>query len=188
VPPEARRFLPQANNHVDAGVRLNLTGREPAGRLAPGPEAEAAAGWLTARLQRLEDADTGAPVVRRVLRTRDHYAGPHIDALPDLVVQWNREGWVRAVRSDDVGTLEGGYPGPRSGDHTPEGLLVLSGPEAAPGAVLPAVAVQDIAPTVAALLGTEMPEAEGRARMDVVQALRSGLLRPPSEAGQRPAR
>ena len=32
---------------------------------------------------------SGAPLVKRVVRTRDLYAGEQLDALPDLLVEWN---------------------------------------------------------------------------------------------------
>ena len=46
---------------------------------------------LVRGLTELVDADTGMPLVRRVLRTAEVYHGPHVQELPDLLVAWNTE-------------------------------------------------------------------------------------------------
>ncbi len=55
------------NNELFGAVRINLVGREPRGRVARGQEYDELLGWLSERLLELEDADTGRPLVRRLL-------------------------------------------------------------------------------------------------------------------------
>jgi predicted AlkP superfamily phosphohydrolase/phosphomutase len=50
----------------------------------------------------------------------------------------------------------------RSGDHRREGLFVAVGPGLEPGRMAQTVSIMDFAPTVARLLGVELPAAAGR--------------------------
>lgn len=157
-----------------SGIRLNLRGREPAGRLAPGEEAERFVAELVEGLAEVVDADTGVPVVRRVLRTREVYEGPRVEELPDLLVEWNEDSRlgstvlgagkraVRRVRSPRIGELEATNRYCRSGEHRIEGLLVARGPGITPGDPGRVVSTLDLAPTFARMLGCSMPSASGR--------------------------
>ena len=154
-------------------IRLNLIGREPSGILAPGQEADAFCAELTEMLLEFVDPTTGRQLVRRVLRTADLYQGERIDDLPDLVVEWDRE---RPIGSVNVGTGAGatirGHSArtglievineyARTGDHRIEGMLVARGPGIASGQLGRVVSTLDLAPTLAALLGSDMPDVDG---------------------------
>jgi len=157
-----RAFFQVSNNEVDAAIRLNLRGREPAGLVAPGDEADRVCAALAHDLAALVDADTGAPLVARVVRTRDVHRGPHLDLLPDLWVEWRKGLPVRRVWSPLVGTIAREYAGVRTGDHTPEGLVMLRAAWAAPGDVGRRLPVVDLAPTLCALLDVGLEDVDGR--------------------------
>jgi predicted AlkP superfamily phosphohydrolase/phosphomutase len=70
-----------------AGIRLNLVGREPEGILRRGSDADAFCEWLSGELLAIVDERTGTPLVAAIRRTEDIYAGPRLDALPDLLVE-----------------------------------------------------------------------------------------------------
>jgi hypothetical protein len=82
--------------------------------------------------------------------------------LPDLLVEWDWEAPVRSVWSRRLGRIDAEYSGVRTGDHRPGGLLLVRGPGVAPGRI-PPVAITDIAPTVAALLGVRLDDVDGHA-------------------------
>ncbi|HEX9669930.1 MAG TPA: alkaline phosphatase family protein [Thermoanaerobaculia bacterium] len=166
--PAARRYFHHLNNHVESGIRINLAGREPQGLVEPGRDYARTCARLTRRLLALRDAETGEPMVRDVLRTRDLYAGERLDHLPDLAVRWRRSRQVEALHSPHAGTVRGTYRGPRSGDHTPEGLLLVTGPAVPAGRLDRTVSVMDLAPTLAALLGVELDGVDGRPIAEVV--------------------
>src|SRR5690606_35457355 len=84
---QASRCFPLMNGLAVSGIRVNLRGREPGGLVEPGAEREAFEASLAADLLAITDERTGGPLVRRVLRTRDLYAGEHLDILPDLLVE-----------------------------------------------------------------------------------------------------
>jgi predicted AlkP superfamily phosphohydrolase/phosphomutase len=175
LPPEASegRCFVVDNGLVVGGIRLNLAGREPRGRLTPDVAPEFCR-TLARDLLDIVDAESGRPIVARVLRTDDLWAGPYRQDLPDLLVEWSdarplgsatvgagRGASVR-LTSGRIGTLEGINRYCRSGDHRREGLFVAAGPTLEPGRMPGTVSIMDFAPTVARLLGVELPPAAGR--------------------------
>ncbi len=157
-----RRFFQVPTNDNCAGIRLNLEGREPAGRVERGAAADALCAELERELLTLVEPHTGRPLVRRVLRTRDVFHGERLDDLPDLLVQWHRDAPVRGATSERIGTIAREYAGNRTGDHRAAGLLLARGPRVAPGRSATPVAVTDLAPSFAARLGVELGGVDGR--------------------------
>jgi predicted AlkP superfamily phosphohydrolase/phosphomutase len=174
VDPGRSRCFPVGNGLAVGGIRLNLAGREPLGILAPGGEADAFCASLTRDLMALVDDASGQPLVSRVLRTGDLYAGEHLDALPDLLVEWNDDrplessalgdasrGRTRA-RVPGLGTVEGVNDYARTGEHRPGGWFVAAGPRIAHRRLTSEASILDLAPTAAAMLGVTMTGVDGR--------------------------
>jgi predicted AlkP superfamily phosphohydrolase/phosphomutase len=150
------------NNSVCGGIRLNLVGREPRGRLRRGKPSERFCGKLADALHELINLETGRPLVRAVYRSADVYQGPLLDRLPDLLVEWHRERPVTGFCSPRLGELHKVYPGCRSGDHKAEGLFLATGPGLRCGRLSRPVSVMDFAPTFAHLLEVELPLCDGQ--------------------------
>ena len=158
----SRRFFRIPNNELFAAVRLNLVGREPRGRVRPGTEADELLCWLSDELLHLIEPDTGRPLVRRVLRVDGLFEGPRRDLLPDLLVDWERSTPITAVSSPTIGVVRGSYNGIRTGDHRPNGQLLMCGPGVRPGDLGRPVDSIDIAPTLCAWLAVELRDVDGR--------------------------
>ena len=154
--------FPIPNGEVFGAIRVNLVGREPDGRIHPGAACDAFCATLTQDLCDLVNAETGAPAVRRVLRTADLYQGPHLDALPDLLVEWNCDAPLNTVASPKIGTLKRPFASHRTGHHRDHGIFFATGPGLAARRLDGVVSVMDIAPTVAHRLGVAMPDVDGR--------------------------
>ena len=157
-----QRFYPNPNNFVYGGVRINLAGREPAGRVRPGPEFDAVCDRLRSDLLDVINVDTGRPMVDAVTRTDDHYRRRPDDRLPDLFIDWNRQSLVETVWSPKIGLVHVPYTHWRTGDHRPDGLLLARGAGIDPGAALPPVRMVDLAPSLAARLGVTLEDVDGR--------------------------
>jgi predicted AlkP superfamily phosphohydrolase/phosphomutase len=156
-----QRFFKEPNNTVYGGVRLNLVGREPKGCVRP-EEVDAVVAEITEGLLELVNADTGKPVIRAVERCdRWHKRSPN-DTMPDLFLDWERSGLIENVTSPKVGSIHGRYDLWRTGDHRPAGLLLAKGEGLAPGVRMPGLAVEDIGPSIAARLGIELRNVDGR--------------------------
>jgi predicted AlkP superfamily phosphohydrolase/phosphomutase len=158
---QSRRCFAVPTNANAAGIRINLVGREPAGRVRPGAERERFEEELVAELHALVNPDTGGPLVREVIRSADAFPGERSEHLPDLFVRWNRESPIRGAASPRIGLLLREDKGRRSGDHRPDGLFLVRRPDARPGRLDPPVAVEDFAPTIAALLGCSLRDVDG---------------------------
>lgn len=152
------RAFTVTNNTAHGGIRINLLGREPDGKVAPGAEYEALLDQLTADFKALRNLETGAPIVDEVYRCDELYPGPERVHLPDLFVNWaDSKDPVHAVGSDRLPRIEGRNLYVRSGEHHPEGLFVVRG--FGRGRLDRAVTCLDFAPTIAALLGVT-PDAD----------------------------
>ncbi|HEX8191785.1 MAG TPA: alkaline phosphatase family protein [Allosphingosinicella sp.] len=157
----ARRFFQEPNNSVYAGIRINLAGREPQGRVLPS-EVDALYDELERELLALKDDRTGGPAVRAVTRSDSVHERRPGDAMPDLFVEWNRSGApIERVSSSTIGRVHVPYTHWRTGDHRPAGLLVGVGPGIEVAGEQRAIAVEDIGVTVAARLGAEVGDADG---------------------------
>jgi predicted AlkP superfamily phosphohydrolase/phosphomutase len=151
-------------------IRLNLRGREAAGTVEPGREAERLLARIAEGVRSFCDADTGAPLVADVVRSEGVFpAGRRRDVLPDLVVQWadGPASRHRAIRSDGLGTIRwptpGRNPDGRAGNHRGEGFLLAAGAGFHENADAGNADIRDLAPTVCALLGVPPPwPMEGR--------------------------
>lgn len=147
------------NNSAHGAIRVNLIGREPAGRVAPGAEYESLLERIELDLKGLRNLDTGGPVVDAVYRCDDLYPGPERINLPDLFIAWTGGAPVQAVGSNRLPRLEGEYRYVRSGEHHPGGLFVAKGPGMGAGRIDRPLTCLDFAPTIAALLDVE-PDAD----------------------------
>jgi len=162
------RWFAVPNNTVTAAIRINCQGREEHGVVAPGREFDEACAQLSTWLRELVNADTGEPLVTDVRRTDHLYERIDGDAFPDLLVDWNRSSPIERVRSPRIGTIEVAYTHWRTGDHHDRGLLMGFGPGIAPGRRTEPARIVDIAPTLCAALGVELPNVEGVPIADLV--------------------
>jgi predicted AlkP superfamily phosphohydrolase/phosphomutase len=153
----SRSFFRAPNSAPYGAVRLNVHGREPRGRIAPGEQYEACLGWLTHELRTLANPAGPTPAVRRVLRTSDLHEGPALAWLPDLFVEWETDAPIEALESPTIGRVTGTYTGLRTGDHRSGGLLVTPGPAtSAPEASDAEVDATVVARAIATSLGLEL--------------------------------
>jgi predicted AlkP superfamily phosphohydrolase/phosphomutase len=118
-------------NERAGSVRINLAGREPNGIVAEGAEYDEVCEDLSEVFKSLVCVETGAPLVRSVVKTRDVLDGPFLDRLPDLMIEWNVDRPISAVTSARTGEIRRDYTDARTGHHLNDGFLLISG--AGPG-------------------------------------------------------
>lgn len=147
-------------------LRINLAGREARGIVEQGEAYEALCDELCETFLRLEEIESGAPVVRTVERT-DDFVPPDDPArrfLPDLLVNWqdlatSAAAGVRFPAGGEVRWPKGErFLSGRSGNHRPVGWFVASGPGIAPGVMDGVHEIADVAPTVWRWLGLDPAE------------------------------
>lgn len=177
VPRADRRFFEVHNNDATGGVRINLADREAYGRVQPGAEYEDLCAGLARDLLELVDAETRDPVVKRVYRTAQIHPGEWLEAMPDLLVEYHRKREIGSVASPRIGTVRNHGHASRSGDHRPLGFFIACGPGVEPRRRKQPISLYDLAPTVAAVLGAAMPDAQGRPN-DALAAVYTGAGAP----------
>jgi predicted AlkP superfamily phosphohydrolase/phosphomutase len=157
----SRRWFAVPNNDVHGAIRLNLAGREPAGRVSRA-EFDAVCRSLEQDLLAFVNMDTGEPVVRRVWRIDQMYSGPNLHHLPDLIVEWNRDHPIARAHSEKTGEIHGVYRKPRTGDHSEHGIFFMRGDGIPAGRVDRPVSIMDFGPTIGARLGVSLEDIDGR--------------------------
>jgi predicted AlkP superfamily phosphohydrolase/phosphomutase len=141
---------------LEGCIRINVKGREPHGIVEPGVEYTDLCDEIRGRLEELVNPATRAPAVRRVWIRNRIFSGPRQEELPDLIVTWNDEAPVVAVRSPRVGLVEAVNPDGRPGTHSTSGFLVAAGP-GIPQGCRGHGHLTDVAPTVMDLLALTRP-------------------------------
>lgn len=143
-------------------VYLNVRGREPAGQVASADyEAERAAlaerllAWRTPNGQRIVDAVIPAPGLT--------HGGPDLHVIMDGY----RSVAYPMFAADGQIALE--QRGGDSGNHRPEGILILHGPDIQAGLTLPETHITDLAPTILHLMGAPIPpDLDGRVLLEAL--------------------
>lgn len=157
-------------NDNAGAIRINLKGREPNGRVAPGAEYDALCAELTEELGRLINPETGKEAVSRVLRVDKMYHGENLDALPDLIVQWAEDAPIRALTSTRIGTVSGVLVDKRTGAHRPDGFLIAAGKHIKKNDGPDRGDLMDLAPTLLYLMGQPVPkDMDGKVLLDIIE-------------------
>lgn len=165
----------QAYSPDESSLYLNLCGRDPQGVVPQGNEAARLLTEIEEKLHQLRDPITGDLITVQVHRKEAVYNGPFVGDAPDLIIDMDN------YRTEVMAELENGrlidHSPIRSGNHTPEGLLIAAGPGIMPGQKIDA-GLMDIAPTILHMLSIDVPEAiDGQVCLD--------LFSPDSEIRQR---
>lgn len=113
-----RRFFAMGHNENSGAIRINLAGREPAGRV-PASQFDVVCDDLADAFLGIRNCATGQPLVTQVVRVGRELKGECIDTLPDLFMVWNREAPIQAIESPRIGRIDGVRTWGRTGDHTP---------------------------------------------------------------------
>ncbi len=159
-------------------IYVNVAGVRPQGIVQPGEEYEEVKAYIGSQALALLDPRTGEPLIERVYRREEIYAGPFIQRTPDLIVQ--PRGWeYMAFGHADFGSNRLVEPiVGLSGHHRPEGVLILAGAGAKAGIQLEGASILDLAPTILHALGLAVPqELDGRVLAEAFDAT-SPLVRP----------
>ena len=157
-----RKAFQLGHNEISGAIRINLKGREPAGRIRPGRELEKFCANLSQDLLDLIDPNTGNSIVQQVIRTDTLFDGEHRDCLPDLLVEWRRDAPITAVASARIGEIRTKAPQYRTGNHTVDGIYFAQGPLIVANQNPHPASLMDVGPTIAALLNTPLPNVEGK--------------------------
>jgi len=149
-------------------VWINLKGREPLGTVAP-QDFERVREDVCEALEAWCDPWTGEPLVRRAYRREELYDGPLVERSPDIVLDLALPGGyslaclsseggqrppIRKLAPEEFG---GGRGRGLAGTHRRDGLFVVAGMGGRRMGPVGGVGIADIAPTLLAFAGVEIP-------------------------------
>ncbi|MGH8986910.1 MAG: alkaline phosphatase family protein [Acidimicrobiia bacterium] len=150
-----RPFFAMSSNEGMGAIRLNLHGRESAGTVL---DRDSTLDRLTDQLLDLVDVMNGEPAVERVVRSPTEVAAR---GYADLYAEWTGSQPIEVLYSPDAGLVAGATPSRiRTGNHRRHGLLVARGNLVRVDASQRTVPIEDLAPTIAALVGVDL-DADG---------------------------
>jgi predicted AlkP superfamily phosphohydrolase/phosphomutase len=107
----------------------------------------------------VKDERTGEPVIARLWRREEIFAGPRMELAPDLTLELTDGGLV-SILANGSAVVPRDEP---SGTHRPDGIFVARGRSIAAGVEVADLSILDVAPLVLYSLGLPVPEEyEGR--------------------------
>ena len=157
---------------------VNLKGREPRGIVEPGAEYDVLLSEVADGIRNLKDEETGKRIFDQVYRGAELYSGPYEGDGPDILF-FDRDMLYTPHRIFELATNRLVSPHPLySGNHKQEGILLADGPRVKKGASGSSFSVEEITPTVLALLGVAQGrEMDGKPLGSVFELQSSGLVR-----------
>lgn len=125
---------------------------------------------ITTALHELSDPQTGKRIVQDVMVGADYYQGPYAKDVPDLIVFMDPDYGASFRLGHYSSIVTELQQHTRRGKHRMEGILIANGRDiCAMPEPLPGLAIEDIAPTVLALMGLPVPrEMDGRALTEIM--------------------
>lgn len=173
IDPSSGKCFPVYDTQAHGGIRVNLVGREPHGLVKAGAKYEEFLSQLTQDLLAITNRATGNQIVKRIVRPTECFEGEYLNALPDLLVEWNTEEPIPSIWSEKIGEMSNKFWHPRTGHHKSGGLFMAFGPSIQPGSLDDPVSIMDLAPTIANLLEVNLPQTDGHPIMELVEGHRS---------------
>jgi predicted AlkP superfamily phosphohydrolase/phosphomutase len=138
----------------ESSLYLNLHGRDPQGIVFPGTEADNLLAKIEWELNQLKEPQTNQPLPVHIHRKESVYHGRFLNEAPEMIV--DMDNYQTEVMAElEYGRLIDHEP-LRSGNHTPDGVLIAAGPGI--NAHHPTNAsLMDIAPTLLHILDLPVP-------------------------------
>ncbi len=158
---DLRREMPYfelPHNMNSGAVRVNLKGRELKGIVDP-EDHHSTIDELADRLMSLTCADSGQPIVQKVIKIHEHFSGKYLNQLPDLLAVWSRKVAAKNVRVDDETVFQvipEFKPELRTGDHSDRALLISN-----QDYLDEEVTTESFAPTICRSLGVNLANIDG---------------------------
>lgn len=137
-------------------IFLNVKGREPEGIVQLGADYEKTVQAIINHLPTLKDPQTGQPLVERVERRKNLFAGDYLDRAPDIAVFMRDETYVPLGTADFPANTVAENAIGNTGDHRFNGILMMHG-RGVEKMDLNEASLMDIAPTVLHLLNLPVP-------------------------------
>jgi predicted AlkP superfamily phosphohydrolase/phosphomutase len=158
---DTRAFV--IENANEGYVRVNLKGREPEGIVAAGSDYESICEEIVGVASKMTNPENGWRVAEHVHRASQIYSGPCTANFPDVIVNWDPSARITtAIEAGKYGVIRAEAPAYAvppyyTGNHRGNAFLVAKGPQVASEAVIEGASILDLAPTILAHFGVDVP-------------------------------
>lgn len=143
------------------GIKINLKGRDSGGIVDRGEEYSQVREEIISLLEKERDPKTGRRIFHHVYKKEDIYSGPYLEDAPDLILMPNppyRAGIKLAPKIIMPVSPKADTPSlVWSGEHDPQGIFLMIGPNIKRGAKISDAKIVDVVPTVCRLLDCPVP-------------------------------
>jgi len=146
------------------GIFINLKDRQPYG-IVTAEEYDTIVELIKNELKNVHDPENGTPIVEKIYRKEELYSGPYLSDAPDLVFVL-KNGYTPStyIQGTTFSTVKYG----RSGNHSPYGIIICSGPGISHAQI--EARIVDIAPTILHMFGLPVPRyMDGRVLTEIFQ-------------------
>lgn len=150
-------------------IYINLKGREPHGKVEKGEQYELLVDEISSKLRKIENPETGKPLVDIIYTKENIYSGPYYDDAPDII--YFDSTWLYyPLRVFEFGSKKLLAPNPiYTGAHRMEGIFIARGEEITHKTSL-SMNLIDVAPTVLRILGIPVPQSmDGRVLTEIFE-------------------
>jgi len=168
----------KAYQFIGGHIYINLRGREPHGIISPGEEYERLRRILISELKQLSDPSNGNHLIEHVWLREEIYSGEYVNEAPDILFL-PATPYSRFTEYEFASNRLVSLPPGISGDHSMNGIFILSGPGIRQGIRINNARIIDCAPTILYALDLGVPsDMDGRV---LEEAFDANLLasRPP---------
>jgi len=143
---------------LDGGIRLNVVGREPEGVVMPS-DYEDVRQILRDKLLEIVIPSTEMPLFSNVFMREELYSGNFVNDAPDIIIEPQRNIATHHFILDSSIDAEHLFASclPYEANHAPDGILIASGTGIKSGNSIVGAQILDIAPTILAALGIQIP-------------------------------
>lgn len=155
-------------------IFINLKGRDPQGIVNPGKEYDELCDRIMEGLKTVRDPENGRLVVEDVFRREEIFSGSYEDNAPDLIITSRQNYFVTASNErfsriqEKRGRSHSMFQKHTwSGNHVPDGIFIINGPNIKRACKIQGARIIDIAPTTLYLLAQEIPrDMDGEVLLD----------------------
>jgi predicted AlkP superfamily phosphohydrolase/phosphomutase len=144
-----RAYFPSAGG---LAIYLNVKGREPLGIVEPGSQYEALRDEIIHGLKQLTDEETGQTVIKAIYKREEAYQGDYADNAPDMALLPEDGYFVNEGLGKEIITYAAKGNIERSGNHHPDGIVMLYGQHIRRGIEIQGAEIVDITPTILHLM------------------------------------
>lgn len=141
-------------------IFINLKGRQPQGCVTPGEEYGKVCAEIKSRLAAIEDPSTGERVIEQVFRSDQIYFGEQLCSLPDIFYLPRKGKYLNKGGNKFYSNrlIAKGSREDVSASHSLEGIALFYGNGVSNREEIEGLNLQDIAPTILAILGLDIPK------------------------------